>query len=840
MSNNPYLANVQADNEDLIVQNNLLKFKDRAYDTTAFSGLGRCILRKNIDGNRNKLTSAMLNKENTVYEIRYDFDLNGTPIQIPKGCVLDFQGGSIKNGTIDFNKCYVKAEPHYCIFPNVKVVGYVLNEAIYSAWFEQGGNLTDSNDVQQALNLTIRHDIIGSSDDFITGYRKDRTKKTVFLTPDKNYFISESLCLYPGVSIDGQYARLAPARTADQQGFKDWLIKQDIKEGAYIIEFPGAFSEIRNLHFDNSKDYIGNPSTYAKGILFAGRVKISNIDFHNFNEEIASFEDQYIDGITIDTIGIMEHPGDKPVIKIYQGDRTRIHGINGPHNINIKLHQCHGGEVANSIGVGVIATRCNALTISNMHIERGHGSEQARFEFDGTVATIKDSIIYERNLWEQFAINVLTDTVGQTASVITLQNVGIMRNDDSDHNVNYLNDIACDARSTIIFDMCYVNYQSMGSIHGFTGFFLAPTIYDNTNKVYLDIDRINTLDGVYSGGKFSEFTRELNIASQAMLQDISQNTDKKYKDKDGNFIGGVFPKIGTYEYYVIPLVSGSRHIGYSKGSLKKSHQLIDTKHVLNITFNLWEVNQNYLNNVIRICRCNKATGKTQYVELIALGKFTYSLVDMGDRIRNLGQWKDYVDPIIMEGSTCTIKDKNVKEGAGNKENNIIAYLTNIKSGSQLQTRSFRNGDIIESEKCTFYFNNGRWETRILSSDSISGDLSGWVNFFSLKKGPSVWERKSVLIAISSSYNGGSSSTAIINLPYGGTSAPYIVSSGKNYSSQIRFSYVYDTDYLRLYIDAGGNRCHSVKVLQCDVASSLYDVTAKAVTLPGNATVFATI
>ena len=42
----------------------------------------------------------MINKENTIYEIRYDFDLNGTEITIPEGCVLDFQGGSISNGTV--------------------------------------------------------------------------------------------------------------------------------------------------------------------------------------------------------------------------------------------------------------------------------------------------------------------------------------------------------------------------------------------------------------------------------------------------------------------------------------------------------------------------------------------------------------------------------------------------------------------------------------------------------------------------------------------------------------------------------------------------------------------
>lgn len=92
------------DDEDLEVKDGLLKFKDRDFEPNNFSGLGRVILRKNIktvDGQpKNVLTQDMINKENTIYEIRYDFDLNGEEITIPEGCVLDFQGGNIKNGLL--------------------------------------------------------------------------------------------------------------------------------------------------------------------------------------------------------------------------------------------------------------------------------------------------------------------------------------------------------------------------------------------------------------------------------------------------------------------------------------------------------------------------------------------------------------------------------------------------------------------------------------------------------------------------------------------------------------------------------------------------------------------
>lgn len=88
-----------------------LKFKDKEYNPEEFSGLGRIILRKNIvnseacsvdgeDVRNNILTQEMINQENTVYIIQYDFDLDGGTLSIPKGCTLWFQGGTINNGTV--------------------------------------------------------------------------------------------------------------------------------------------------------------------------------------------------------------------------------------------------------------------------------------------------------------------------------------------------------------------------------------------------------------------------------------------------------------------------------------------------------------------------------------------------------------------------------------------------------------------------------------------------------------------------------------------------------------------------------------------------------------------
>ena len=126
-----------ADDEDIEEVNSTLKFKDRKYNSELASGKGYKIFRKNWTriGSKmiNLLTQDMINKSNTVYEIRYDFDLNEKEINIPEGCILKFNGGSINNGRIiysdtliiGFNKSYT----------NIICSGNLKNSIIYVDYY---------------------------------------------------------------------------------------------------------------------------------------------------------------------------------------------------------------------------------------------------------------------------------------------------------------------------------------------------------------------------------------------------------------------------------------------------------------------------------------------------------------------------------------------------------------------------------------------------------------------------------------------------------------------------------------------------------------------------------
>ena len=104
IDNLPTTGGTPPDEEDITKaqegDGEVLKFKDKEYAPENFSGLGRVYLRKNLVGDKNILTQAMVNKANTIYVIQYDYDMNGARIEMPDGCTLEFNGGSLTNGRL--------------------------------------------------------------------------------------------------------------------------------------------------------------------------------------------------------------------------------------------------------------------------------------------------------------------------------------------------------------------------------------------------------------------------------------------------------------------------------------------------------------------------------------------------------------------------------------------------------------------------------------------------------------------------------------------------------------------------------------------------------------------
>lgn len=98
-----------------------LQFANRTYNAQNPNGMGYVILRKNAT------FASQVTDTNTIYEIRYDFDLDGEDITVPSGCRLYFNGGNVKNGTI--------------IGANIRVGGGGVNGYVDNSVFPEGYNI---------------------------------------------------------------------------------------------------------------------------------------------------------------------------------------------------------------------------------------------------------------------------------------------------------------------------------------------------------------------------------------------------------------------------------------------------------------------------------------------------------------------------------------------------------------------------------------------------------------------------------------------------------------------------------------------------------------------------
>lgn len=279
------------DSEDITTKENganqvSLYLADKQYNEADYSGLGRIYLRKNIQNiidpstgkviNVNLLTQSMLDKENTIYIIQYDFDLNGQEITIPEGCVLDFQGGSLNNGTIVGYNTAIKAELVKIFSLDTNISGtWNITEA-YPEWF---GAVGDGNtDDYKALNDCF---LVGSSNKIKISLcgKKVYTVKQVFNNHNDILFKLEYL------DLDGNNSTINIGTIGDYDA---------------IFNVRGDVANIKNLIITLSEDNIVTTNT---GTLGYQRKEISVGSKPNTKESMVST----IDNVTINNaIGVWQ------------------------------------------------------------------------------------------------------------------------------------------------------------------------------------------------------------------------------------------------------------------------------------------------------------------------------------------------------------------------------------------------------------------------------------------------------------------------------------------------------------------------------------------------------
>ena len=182
---------VVADEEDITSVNGQLKLKDR--DNT--NGMGYVILRKN------KSFAEQVTKANTIYEIRYEFNLESVEVKIPESCILKFEGGKIINGTIKANRLSIQSE-NVCFASDVIIKGNILGP-FHSKWW-----IDTTKDVSTVIN-TVLHNCIKT--DRVLGNNTGYDDSECFVFDNGEYKVNKTIDLSRiKISIDGDNSIFKP------------------------------------------------------------------------------------------------------------------------------------------------------------------------------------------------------------------------------------------------------------------------------------------------------------------------------------------------------------------------------------------------------------------------------------------------------------------------------------------------------------------------------------------------------------------------------------------------------------------------------------------------------
>lgn len=144
----------------------------------------------------NSLDNSILSEENTIYHIKYDFDLNGKHIKLPNNSILQFDGGSFKNSSslycrLTGNNTEIQARS-YQVFPtNIYFDGVWGNEEFYPEWFGAvGDGVADDTESLKAV-LRIPNSV-------------DIPVQTV-VKLNKSYLFTDTLAIYANTTIKGNW-----------------------------------------------------------------------------------------------------------------------------------------------------------------------------------------------------------------------------------------------------------------------------------------------------------------------------------------------------------------------------------------------------------------------------------------------------------------------------------------------------------------------------------------------------------------------------------------------------------------------------------------------------------
>lgn len=290
-----------------------------------------------VDESDNIIKDSKPNRgyENTVFIIEHNYDLNNAginsrpSIQIPKGCVLIFQGGSIKNGRVDFHGASFDILGNYNAFHNA-IIDDPGVSIVHPEWFY--------DDCRNHLEIALQRINDNYRNIIRHIYGNIASSTAIVVALDGNYKISNPVTINKPVKLFGNSSNNI---SIDSQ-ISSIMIPDDLNPAISVVG--NRYFECDGVQFCSEKGLRAYTSNGVNNVLFS----ITATGSLTVNLEQCSFR------------GIHQvlnaTPIDKGQKEIWIGGNWKIS--------NNTFLLCHEGIIVNNINKGLKYTVAN-MDISN-------------------------------------------------------------------------------------------------------------------------------------------------------------------------------------------------------------------------------------------------------------------------------------------------------------------------------------------------------------------------------------------------------------------------------------------------------------------------------------------
>ena len=633
---------------------------------------------------RNILTPIMMNQPNTIYEIRYDFDLNGENIEMREGCTLKFDGGSLANGVLKGSNTNLSGIPNLkCSFDGI----FLTNEKeINVKWFGANGDGT-TLDTESLKRAILFCKCLTEKRNAIQGNKQCRA---IIAFPSGTYLLDATLIIPDDISINGYGSSIIPAPNGKYHndymiyfGYKDFdTASQSYGEGARTF--------IKDLTIF-AYEYYKSHNKNIRGIKYSSQGKITNINslFVNY---LLDIDDSYKDYVEIDKVyaqdvelnAVSIHTG-------YLGDMRKI--TNSTFSGIVELGKTHTSLIVDNCIFGKVVVDSTDAQFSNCMFNADTGTAEliganvlftnCFFSYNGKLTKLKINESYR--YFTQRAANV---------TFISCRIAFFRRDGFGDEEDNPIFAIQCEPNIRFI-DTSFVDLAGNGMSGSYNVF---PYI-----KGYNFFNNYGTL---VNDGLITKIRNEFSIKPQIKKVGITQLTDSHiYNITD--FIGDVYYKVISvfdFERGLIGNISNE-----TKGVFSEQYSPLI---VLNQTFN--ECN-------FPSIRIYKGTESKKYTEYVDIPFPCNSIV--GDDGIHCGcrKWNKCSEEHFTEfvssytpSDISEIKYFNIDSKTG--EHNVCIKC---KKATLSNFKKLIDGDIVQINNTIYLYNGNTFFT----TDGINGLIS---------------------------------------------------------------------------------------------------------------------